>query len=574
MVDTVQRVLAIERKQRWVGALIFILVFSLLFMFVSIRLNRVLRRISDFAHRALGMSTLTVRRGNPLFVLEEWMRDFSKLVLTAREEMRVKHEDEIRESEALKSAIMDTSLDSIITVDETGRIIDFNPTAEKTFGYDAKQAIGEFIEPLIITRQSRNEFWHVLHSCLSISITNEKNTRKEMLARRQGGSFFPVEISIKPLLMKDYFLFTVYLHDISMRKQQEQEIRNLAAFPSESPMPILRINDNGVIIYANQPSKPLLDYWEVEYLQKLPLYWIRQVEQVLADGKEQIYEVNDKERYFSLLLVPIEAGNYVNIYGRDVTETRHAEAESRQHQTDLVHVCRLSTMGEMATGIAHELNQPLSAIMNYAKGSARRLKYNPAETDSILPALDKIAVQANRAGEIIKRMRGMLGKQPAIRDMADLNHLVQEVCSFVEFESRKSEVGIALELYPGELYVQVDLVQIEQVILNIVRNALDVLQSEEKLEKVVSIKTGMDSQNRVFVSIEDNGPGIEPETMQQLFHPFFTTKESGMGMGLAISQTIIDDHMGSISVDSGPGKGTRFVIELPLPISGENTIAV
>ena len=574
MVDTVQRVLAIERKQRWIGAVVFILVFSLLFMLVSMRLNRVLRRISDFARRALGMSSLTVSRGNPLFVLDDWMRDFSKLVLTAREEMRVKHEDEIRESEALKAAIMDTSLDSIITVDETGRIIDFNPTAEKTFGYEASEAIGQFIEPLIISRQSRNEFWHTLHSCLSISITHEKSSRSEMLARKQDGSFFPVEISIKPLLMKDYFLFTVYLHDISMRKQQEQEIRNLAAFPSESPMPILRINERGVIIYANQPSKPLLDYWGVEYLQKLPLYWVKQVESVLTDGIEKIYEVNDNERYYSLLLVPIPGGNYVNIYGRDVTETRHAEAESRQHQTELVHVCRLSTMGEMATGIAHELNQPLSAIMNYAKGSARRIKYDPGETGAILSALDKIAVQANRAAEIIKRMRGMLGRQPAIRDMADLNHLVQEVCSFVEFEVRKSHVSLELDLYPQELFVQVDLVQIEQVILNIVRNALDVLQTTDRPEKIVLIQTGIADNNLVFVSIQDNGPGIENETMRQLFHPFFTTKDTGMGMGLAISQTIIDDHMGNISVETTPGEGTRFVIELPMPISSENTIAV
>jgi two-component system sensor kinase FixL len=191
-----------------------------------------------------------------------------------------------------------------------------------------------------------------------------------------------------------------------------------------------------------------------------------------------------------------------------------------------------------------------------------------------LPALDKIAVQANRAGEIIKRMRGMLGKQPAIRDMADLNHLVLEVCSFVEFEFRKSEVKIEMDLYPRELFVQVDLVQIEQVILNIVRNALDVLQSEDKLEKVVSIKTGMDNNDRVFVSIQDNGPGMKEETLQQLFHPFYTTKETGMGMGLAISQTIIDDHMGNITVDSWLGQGTRFVIDLPMPLKGENTIAV
>ena len=574
-VATVKRVLDIERKQRWVGAFVFILVFSLLFVLVSVRLNRVLRRISDFARRALGMSELMVKRGNPLFILEDSMRDFSKLVLSARDEMRVKHEDEIRESEALKAAIMDTSLDSIITVDETGRVIDFNPTAEKTFGYIAETAIGEFIEPLVIANQSRDEFWKALHSCLSVSVEHDHSNRIELMAKRQDKSIFPVEISIKPLLMKEHFLFTVYLHDISVRKHQAQQIHNLAAFPSESPMPVLRINERGVIIYANPPSKPLLDYWGVEFLQTLPLYWRHQIEQVLSDGKEKEFEVVDMDRSYSLLLVPIEGANYVNIYGRDVTETRHAEAESRQHQTDLVHVCRLSTMGEMATGMAHELNQPLAAIINYAKGSVRRLKLSPSEPGEILTALDKISIQAGRAGEIIKRMRGMVEKQASIRDVADLNALVQEVCSFVEFEVRKSVVKIELELTEEPLQVMVDLVQIEQVILNIIRNALDVLQDIQDTEKCILIKTGLSENAMAYVSIEDNGPGMSQTTMDQLFHPFFTTKDSGMGMGLAISQTIMDDHQGNIevkNVSDKAKKGTCFIIKLPVYI--DNQIAM
>jgi PAS domain S-box-containing protein len=573
-VATVARVLQIERKQRWIGALIFILMFSLLFVLVSVRLNRVLRRISDFARRALGMSELKVSRGNALFILEDWMREFSTLVLSAREEMRVKHEDQLRETEALKAAIMDTSLDSIITVDETGQIIDFNPTAEEIFGYQAEQAIGKQIAPLIISEQSRDSFARKLETCLLVPLEPGNENRTEMYAVRQDGTQFPVEIAIKPLLLKDSVLFTVYLHDISMRRRQQQEIRNLAAFPSESPMPILRINERGVIIYANQPSSALLEYWGVQFLQTLPAFWRKQVEDVLGKGREREIEVVDNDKFYSLLLVPIKGANYVNIYGKDVTETRNAEAESRQHQTDLVHVCRLSTMGEMATGIAHELNQPLSAIMNYASGCTRRLKLNLGGVDELLPALEQITTQAHRAGEIIKRMRGMLGKQPAIRDDTDLNSLVVEVCSFVEFELRKSEVKIELELEQTPLYVRVDLVQIEQVILNIVRNALDVLQEVRNRERHLLIKTGRKNYKTAFISIEDNGPGIPNPIMERLFDPFFTTKDAGMGMGLAISQTIIDDHQGSIRVESWPGSGTCFVIELPVSVSDEQSIAV
>jgi len=560
---TIERVLEIEREQRWIGALAFIAVFTILFALISLRLNRVLKRISDFARRALGMSELTVRRGNPIYILDEWMREFSQLVLTAREEMKEKHEVEIRESEALKAAIMDTSLDSIITVDETGRIIDFNPTAEKIFGYRAEQAIGQFIEPLIITQQSRQLFWNTLHDCLQITGEVSPQLRSEMLAKRMDGVEFPVEIAIRPLLMKEHFLFTVYLHDMSMRKQQEQEIRNLAAFPGESPMPVIRVNRRGVVIYANPPSVTLLKYWGVEFLQTLPFYWRHQVEKVLENDAEKEIEVEYDESFYSLLLVPIPEGNYVNIYGRDITETRLAEAESRQHHTELVHVGRLSTMGEMATGIAHELNQPLSAVMNYARGSIRRLKDNPEDTESILQALEKISSQAYRAGEIIKRMRGMLAKQPSVRDIGDLNQLVGEVVTFVEFEARKSAVTIRQNLFQDSLPLVVDFVQIEQVVLNVVKNALDALAEQDMDDRQVTIETGFcDNKQHVFISVSDNGPGISEEVRLQLFNPFFTTKSSGMGMGLAISKTIIDDHKGEIVVEGQPGQGMRCISRL------------
>ena len=561
--STINRVLEIERQQRWIGAVVFIVIFSLLIAYISLRLNRVLKRISDFARRALGMSELKVRPGNRLFVLEEWIRDFSELVLAARDEMRVRHEDEIRETEALKAAIMDTSLDSIITVDETGKIIDFNPTAEKIFGYQAKFAIGQFIEPLIISKLSRQDFWNSLHDCLSLEDRPESQLRTEIIAMRHDGSTLPVEIAIKPLLLKDHFLFTVYLHDMSMRKQQEQEIRNLAAFPSESPMPVLRVNQRGVIIYANPPSKPLLDYWGVGFLQTMPVYWHMQIERVLTENIEKDYEVSDGQRFYSLLLVPIREGNYVNIYGKDVTETRKAEAESRQHQTELVQVCRLSTMGEMAAGIAHELNQPLSAITNFARGSMRRLKNNPEDTLPIVEALDKIASQAHRASEIIKRMRGMLANQPAIRDQGDLNQLVTEVVSFVEFEARREAIEFDMQLADMSMPILVDFVQIEQVVLNIVKNAMDVLVEFVAEERKIVIETGYAEDGRLFIAISDNGPGMNEETRNKLFHPFYTTKDSGMGMGLAISQTIIEDHKGHISVASQPGRGTCFTVYLP-----------
>jgi C4-dicarboxylate-specific signal transduction histidine kinase len=251
---------------------------------------------------------------------------------------------------------------------------------------------------------------------------------------------------------------------------------------------------------------------------------------------------------------------------------RRAEQEARQHQAELVHVCRLSTLGEVATGMAHELNQPLSAISNYANGASRRLQGGVGDPGELVDAMGQITTQARRASEIIRRLRALVGRQPPSRSAADLNHLVREVCSFVEFETAKLEVQISLDLAPGRIPVDVDLVQIEQVLLNLVRNALDALEEVPASARALTIRTSLGAAD-AEVQVEDNGPGIPPERMERLFEPFFTTKGGGMGMGLPISQTIVEDHQGRIWAGSIPGRGTIFHVTLPLATSGDRLAA-
>ena len=230
-----------------------------------------------------------------------------------------------------------------------------------------------------------------------------------------------------------------------------------------------------MIIYANSASAPLLDYWGCEHGQTLPLFWRNRLREVFDLGRDWETEVTCDGRIYSLLVTPVVDLDYVNIYGREITAVKAAERQAREHQQELVHVCRVSTMGEMATGLAHELNQPLAAIANFANGCVRRLRSNDQDKDSLLYALGQINNQADRAGEIIRSLRNLVVKQPPVRRVADLNELVQEVCSFVEFEARKTGVVIMQELSLSELPVRVDVVQIEQILLNLMRNALDAL---------------------------------------------------------------------------------------------------
>jgi len=560
-----KRVGQFERRQRVIAALAFITVFTLVIFLVSARLNRVLKRMSRFAQRALGIQQLGPEEtGNQLLLLEEWMQRFGQMVLKTREEMRQRHESEIRQSEALKTAILEASLDPIITINEEGSVIECNPTAQRVFGLERDQVLGRSFAELLIAPSDRERFQSLLRSSGEPSADSaEHYAGGELTARHAVRGEVPVEVSIVPIRLGHALVYTVYMHDISKRRQAEREIQSLARFASESPSPTLRVTRKGTLVYANAASVPVMAYWGCKRGQTLPLYWRGLVTRALDENRGFEHVVDCDGQIFSLLLAPVRELNYVNIYGRDITEVRHAEQEARQHQAELVHVCRLSTMGEVATGMAHELNQPLSAIVNYANGCSRRLQGGFGNKKQLLAAMQQITAQAERASEIIRRLRALVAKQPPLRAPVDLNHLIREVCSFVEYDSSKLQVSIELDLTPRPIAVNVDLVQIEQVLLNLVRNALDALQ-EVPVDRRRLCVGSTSEEGRARVKVSDSGNGIGPERLGRLFDPFFTTKPTGMGMGLPISQTIVHDHAGHIWVHSEPGIGTDFYIELPL----------
>jgi two-component system sensor kinase FixL len=562
--QTGQQVLDLERRQRLIGALVIISAFVFLFLLLSTRISRLLKRISSLSRRALDLPDDGLdRHGNQLLILEDWIRDFVQLVMRAREEMRREHETELRQTEKLRVAIMDASLDAVVTVNERGEIIDFNPTAQEIFGYHHDRAVGQDFAALVLAPASRETFERLLQLSLSGAEQGAELQRSELQAVAQDGRVLPVDLSIKPVFLEQQLLFTLYLRDIAERKVREAEIRSLAAFPSESPIPVLRINRVGVITYANPPSTPLLQHWGCRPLQTLPVYWRQLMEQTLASGETRELEVATDGGVFSLLLAPVADLEYVNVYARDITGEREAEEELKLRQNELVHVTRLSNMGEMATGIAHELNQPLSAIVNFANGCARRLRLDIGGKDDLLQALGQISSQAERAGEIIKRLRGMVSRRQPNREVVDLNVLASETCSMISHELKRYDVTIDQRLATRPLWVRVDSVQIEQVLLNLLRNALDALADELPAKRQLILTSGIQSDGMIFVSVEDNGPGISTKSMEHLFDAFFSTKESGMGMGLAISQTIMSNHHGKIRADSWLGKGSVFTIELP-----------
>ncbi|WP_343033156.1 ATP-binding protein [Caldichromatium japonicum] len=551
-----------ERRQRFYAAVVFVLVFTALFYLVSARLNSILKRMTRFAQRALGIPEPGfARAGNQLILLEEWIQHFTQLVLAAREEMSRRYQAELREREALKAAMMEASLDAIVTLDHDGRIIEYNPAAERLFGIERSQALGVIFAERFLADLARPAFRRLLDRSLHRYLAPQG--REELLALDAAGREIPVELSIAPIEQVGARFFTLYIHDISSRKQAEQEIKSLARLASESPNPILRVSATGSLVYANPASHTIVRAWGSETGWLLPEDWADAVKAALVLGRPLERELEVGGQIYAILLAPIRDLGYVNIYARDITAVRRAEQEARQHQAALVHVCRLSTLGEIATGMAHELNQPLSAVINYANGCSRRLHTGQGRPEELIEAMHQIIAQAQRASEIIKRLRALVGKQPPVRAEADLNQLVHEVCTFLAFEINQLGVGVALELLPEPLKVLVDVVQIEQVLLNLVTNALDAMESCPAGARRLGIRTWREGA-WARLAVADTGPGIDPEQCPKVFAPFVTTKTGGMGMGLAISQTIIENHEGRIWAESIPEQGATFHIRLPL----------
>jgi len=570
---TGQAILDLDRRQRAMGAGGIVAVFVITFIVLSARINRLLKRLQEFARRALGESVGSSEGGNRLLVLEDRIREVIDLVLRARDETRSRHESEVQHLESLRAGVMEASVDSIVTIDARGMVIDFNPTAQKIFGKSLRDVVGQRLTELVFDKPSAKIFNDLLFRCLALPDQDQPPLRYELTAIGLNEKQLSVEVAIKPVLLEQELLFTVYIRDIAERKAREAEIRALAAFPEESPSPVLRIDSRGVITYANAPSEDLLDYWKCRPMQTLPMYWRDQVNRVLRSGEDQEVEISTDGSMYSLLLTPVPDLGYVNIYARDISAQRRAEDALQQRQNELVHVARLSTMGEMSTGIAHELNQPLSAIVNFSNGCARRLRQDVGGKEELLSALEQIANQANRAAEIIKRLRALVTRQHMVRNEVDLNHLVEEVCELLAHDLRKNEVSVERHLHPDPLPAKVDAVQIEQALLNLVRNALDSMSERDPIDRHLVIRSGIKKDGLIYVSVKDNGSGISPSDAEHLFDAFFTTKETGMGMGLAITQTIVDHHHGKIHADSWPGKGSTFTIELPQNIETAESLA-
>ncbi len=276
---------------------------------------------------------------------------------------------------------------------------------------------------------------------------------------------------------------------------------------------------------------------------------------------QDVAKLHDTVRALQARIAELEAGGE---YGAEAEERlRRTQEEAREMRERLAHVARISTLGEMATGIAHEINQPLAAVATYAQACGRMIRARTADDVELLQTLDRISHEALRAGAIINKLKDLVRRRESSQVPCDLNSLVRDVAGLASVDAQHNGLELRLSLADDLRPVVVDPVQIQQVVLNLVRNGIESMEGCSG-EYVVMLRTRDAGEDGVSCAVVDHGVGLDKEQEEELFAPFYSTKESGMGMGLSISRTIIQAHGGRLWFTPNPDCGTTFQFTLPV----------
>jgi PAS domain S-box-containing protein len=257
------------------------------------------------------------------------------------------------------------------------------------------------------------------------------------------------------------------------------------------------------------------------------------------------------------------AGNLIYAAARDVTERLNAQVEARQRREELAHVTRITTMGELATTLAHEINQPLTAILSNAEAAQRFLSRSVPDISEARQILDDIIRDDRRAGDVVRKVRALVRKEKSHEEPVDLNRTIQEVVALIRADSLLQGLSIIMELSPDLTMVRGDRIQLQQVILNLILNSAAAMRNAPRAQRKIIVRTARPDSGIVKASVTDFGTGIDENHIERIFEPFYTTKPEGLGMGLSISRRIIQDHGGTLAASNNPEGGATFAFTPP-----------
>ena len=482
-------------------------------------------------------------------------------------------------------ALLDAAVDAIIVIDHSSHILTFNHAAERLFGYAQEQVLGQDISILMPAPYKAAHAGYV-DAYLNTGHARIIGIGREISARRRDGSVFPAALSVGKIGDANPPRFVGFIHDISARKAAEESLRQSESL-LRNAQSIAQLGNyeyvypDGVISWSDEmyhllglpkASGPLhikelgqrfVHADDTAHFDRICTHAYTTFDRF--DFEFRIHRSDGAVRYIHSqgTVHPHPAGAHVTGTLHDITDRKLAEDELRIGQERLTHVARLSTMGEMAAGLAHEINQPLTAIATYAQ-AAVRLMDSPDGSDPVdlRDALVQIVAQSLRAGEVIRRLRGFVKTRAANSERLEINRLIEDIRILAGPDARVNDIRLILDLDPRAPGVAGDPIQLQQVLLNLIRNAIDATCECPGALRELTVTT-RPLGDGVEVAVIDHAGGIPESVAQHLFNPFFTTKETGTGLGLAISRSIITAHRGKLGYRPTPGGGTSFFFTLP-----------
>jgi PAS domain S-box-containing protein len=500
---------------------------------------------------------------------------------------RRRGEEELRLSEARKAAILDSAIDCIVTIDHEGCITEFNPAAERTFGYRRADVVGRQLADVIIPGALRETHQQGFNRYLSTGEPRVLGKRVEMTAMRADRSEFPVELAITRIPLEGPPSFTGYLRDITERKRSEAELRRSEAFLAEAQQ-LSRVGSFSWRVATDEImwSEQLYRIFAIDRDVRVNLQVIAsrihpedlsvfkdQIERSRRDGGDVQLEIRLQMPDRTLKYVHVVAHSrkdsdqreYIGAV-QDVTERRLSEETLARVRAELASVTRVTSLGALTASIAHEVNQPLAGIITNASTCLRMLGAEPPDIEGARETVRRTVRDGDRAAEVITRLRALFSRKELTLESVDLSEATREVIALSLNDLQRHRAILQLELAADLPPIAGDRIQLQQVILNLLRNAAEAMVDVHDRPRALLIRTEPEDGNRVRLTVRDAGTGVMPHTLDALFDPFYTTKSGGMGIGLFVSRSIIDAHQGRLWVKPNDGPGVTFAFSVPTAV--------